>query len=403
MTPAEARERILAAIPLLAAETVPIRQALGRVAAADLVARLTHPPAPVSAMDGYALRSGDLGPLPLRLRKIGVSRAGERFSGTPGPGECVRIFTGAVVPQGCDVIALQEDAEEDGEVVVLRETAPRGRFIRAAGLDYSAGQLMVPAGRALTARDIGLLASSGHGEVSVRRRPKVAILSTGDELVAPGVDPGPDQIVSSNGAALAATVQSWGAEALDVGIAADRIESLAQAADRAAGADILVTSGGASAGDHDLVQAGFAERGFVTDFWRIAMRPGKPLMFGRIGQMPVLGFPGNPVSVLVCAVLFLRPVLRKMTGMADVGPRFERARLASPLGENDMREEYGRGRLEQDADGALLVHPFDAQDSSMQKLLTQADCLYRRPARAPAAPAGEPIEVIRLDHAEGGF
>ena len=399
----DARARILAAIPVLAAETVPIAQAHGRVAAEDLAARLSHPPGAVSAMDGYALRSADAGETPLRLRRIGTSRAGARFHGSLGAGECVRIFTGAVVPGGADVIALQEDAEEFGDQVILREVGPPGRFIRRAGMDFSVGQTLVAAGRALTARDIGLLASSGHGEIPVRRRPKVAILSTGDELVAPGAIPGPDQIVGSNGIALAAAVRSWGAEPVEIGIASDETGAIAAAADQARGADMLITSGGASVGDHDLVQAGFAERDFKTDFWRIAMRPGKPLMFGRIGDLPVLGVPGNPVSALVCAMLFLRPAIRKMLGLAGVEPEFERARLTVAMGANDKREEYGRGRLGRGADGALEVTPFSAQDSAMQKLLAHADCLIRRAPHAPAAGVGEAVEVIRLDVVEGGF
>ena len=399
----EARARILSAIRAVEVEIVPIGQAHGRVAGADLAARLNHPPDPVSAMDGYALRAEDARTIPARLRKIGVSRAGERFKGQLTPGTCIRIFTGAVVPEGADMIALQEDSEESGDEVVIGEVPPRGRYIRKAGMDFSVGQLLVPAGRAITARDLGLLASSGHGEVPVRRRPRVAILSTGDELVPPGAVPGPDQIVGSNGIALAAAVQSWGAEAIEIGIASDETQAIAEAADRARGADILITSGGASVGDHDLMQAGIAARGFRPDFWRIAMRPGKPLMFGRIGELPVLGVPGNPVSALVCAMLFLRPALRTMLGMAETQPQFERARLTVAMGENDRREEYGRGRLERGADGALMVAPFSAQDSAMQALLAHADCLIRRAPHAPASAAGDEVEVIRLDLTEGGF
>ena len=399
----DARSRILAEISALELETVPIGQARGRVAGQDIAALLSHPPVPVSAMDGYGLSSADVGEFPLRLRKIGESKAGESFHGQMARGACVRIFTGAAVPEGVDVIALQEDAEEaDGEVVI-REAPPPGQFIRRAGLDFSTGQTLVRQGKLLTARDLGLLASSGHGQVQVRRRPRVAILSTGDELVPPGVAPGPDQIVGSNGLALAAAVESWGAEAIDLGIAADRIDAIAQAADRAAGADILVTSGGASAGDHDLVHAGIAQRGFVQSFWRIAMRPGKPLMFGRIGPLPVLGVPGNPVSALVCAMLFLKPVLNKMYGMASTELEFEPAVLGAAMGANDRREEYSRARLKRGPDGRLVAWPFSAQDSAMQMALAEAGALIRRPPFAPPAAAGDEVEIIRLDVAASGF
>ena len=399
----EARARVLAEIPLLEAQTIPVDQARGRVAAADMVARLSHPPVPVSAMDGYALRASDVEGFPARLRKIGVSRAGARFQGTLTPGACVRIFTGAAVPEGADIIALQEDAEEDGSEVLIREAPPKGQFIRRAGLDFSTGQVLVRQGQVLTARDLGLLASSGHGEVAVRRRPRVAILSTGDELVAPGADPGPDQIVCSNGVALGAAVASWGAEVVDLGIAVDEAEAIAEAADRAAGADILITSGGASFGDHDLIQAGVAQRGYVSGFWRIAMRPGKPLMFGKIGALPLLGVPGNPVSALICAMLFVRPALNKMLGSDALAPVFDKARLGSAMGANDKREEYARARLERAADGGLIAWPFSAQDSAMQRALAEADALIRRKPLAAAAPEGAEVEIIRLDTTEGGF
>lgn len=399
----EARARVLADIPLLELETIPIDQARGRVAGEDIAARLSHPPVPVSAMDGYALRSQDAGQLPVRVRRIGESRAGARFEGALTAGACVRIFTGAAVPEGADLIALQEDATVEGEVVTITELPAKGQYIRPAGLDFSTGQTVVPKGKSLTARDLGLLASSGHGEVAVRRRPRVAILSTGDELVPPGALPGPDQIVCSNGLALAAAVASWGAEAIDLGIAADQIGAIAEAADRAMAADILITSGGASVGDHDLVQAGISERGFVSNFWQIAMRPGKPLMFGQIGPLPVLGVPGNPVSAMVCAMLFLRPVLRKMLGLSPVEPVFETAVLGAAMKANDKREEYARARLERTADGGLVALPFSAQDSAMQMALAKADALIRRPPHAPAAPQGSEVEIIRLDGEGGGF
>jgi molybdopterin molybdotransferase len=398
---AEARARILSALPEAEAETIPIGKAHGRVAAEDLVARLTYPPAAVSAMDGYALRRDDVGEAPAKLRKIGVSRAGERFQGTLAPGACVRIFTGAILPEGADVVALQEDAEEIGDEVVLREVPAKGRHIRAEGLDFTTGQVLVPQGRAISARAVGLLAAAGVGQARVGRRPKVAILSTGDELVPPGMDPGPDQIVSSNGVALAAAIESWGGEALDLGIAEDDLGAIADAVDRAQGADLLVTSGGASVGDHDLVQAAFAKRGFELEFWRIAMRPGKPLMFGKLGRTPVLGLPGNPVSAMVCAALFLKPAIRRILGMSEVEPRFEPARLGQPMRQNDKREDYIRGRLEHGPDGVAVAYPFGVQDSAMQRVLADARCLIRRLPNAPAAAEGDMVEIVRLN--QGGF
>src|SRR5262245_11158177 len=274
----EARARVVAAMPLLESEPVDLKHARGRVTAEDVRAGRDHPAAAISAMDGYALRLADVTKLPVRLRKIGVSRAGAHFDSPLLPGCCVRIFTGATVPAGADTIALQEDASEDGQEVEIRSVGRVSQHIRAAGLDFAAGQVCVARGRALTARDIGVIASCGYTQVIVRRTPRVGVLSTGDELVELGVPPGPDQIIGSNSPALTAALASWGAEAADLGIVADRADVIADAVDRAAGADILVITGGASVGEHDLVRSGVALRGFVVDFWRITMRPGKPLM-----------------------------------------------------------------------------------------------------------------------------
>lgn len=394
---AEARARILAALPPLGCETVALAVAHGRVAGEDLAARRSHPLSAVSAMDGYALHPADAGPAPLLLRRIGASRAGERFAGRVEPGTCVRIFTGAALPAGADRIALQEDASERDGLVEILGVPDAGRHVRAAGLDFKEGELCVPAGRLLSARDIGLLAACGHGQVPVRRKPRIAILSTGDELAEPGAVPGPDQIPASNGLALAAAVAAWGGEALDLGIAPDETGAIAAAAERARDADLLVTTGGASVGEHDLVQAGMKTRGFALDFWRIAMRPGKPLLFGRMGELPVLCLPGNPVSALVCALLFLRPAINRMLGLPAVGPQFEPALLGAPLKANDKREDYIRARLERAADGALTVQALSTQDSSMLRALARADALIRRPPFAPAADAGETVEVIRFD------
>jgi molybdopterin molybdotransferase len=399
----EARARIIAAMPLLAPETVVLGAALGRSSIEDLHARVSHPPMPVSAMDGYALRSGDARAFPVRLRKLGVSRAGARFDGSLEPGSCVRVFTGAMVPDGADMIALQEDATEDGDCVIVREAGRAGQHIRRAGLDFGVGDLCVARGRALTARDLGLLAACGHTHVAVRRRPRIAILSTGDELVAPGAPIGPDQIVGSNGVALAAAVQAWGADAVDLGIVADRIDAIAQAVDRAAGADLLVTTGGASVGDHDLVRPGAASRGLVTDFWRIAMRPGKPLMFGRIGSLPLLGMPGNPVSALVCALLFLKPAIAAMSGDVQQAPVFEQAILGKPMAANDKREDYVRARIVAGDGQQLTADPFPTQDSGMLLTLARADGLIRRRPFAPAAKPGELVDVIRFGSEAGLF
>lgn len=392
----EAQARILAVLRLMPVEVVPLPQAYGRVCAADIKARLDNPPTPVSAMDGYACRSADVKSLPSRLRKVGVSRAGEHFPGGLTAGCCVRIFTGATVPDGADIIALQEDATETGDAVEIREVPRIGQHIRRAGLNFVTGQVCVEVGRVLTARDIGLLASSGNARIAVRRKPRVTLLSTGDELVKPGVDPGSDQIVASNGVALAAAVEGWGGIPIDLGIAPDQTDAIAAAIDQARESDLLVTTGGASVGDHDLVQASLAQRGFSSSFWRIAMRPGKPLMFGRLDALPVLTMPGNPVSALVCALLFLRPALRAMFGMTPAVPPFDKAVLGAAMPENDKREDYVRGTLEHRG-GEMVVRPFPTQDSSMLLALARADVLIQRPSFAPPAKEGEDVHIIRLE------
>jgi molybdopterin molybdotransferase len=393
----DAQARLLAGLPLMPPETVSLDCAYGRVSSDDIKAILTYPPVPLSAMDGYACRSADTTRLPVCLRQIGVSRAGERFEGTLQAGTCVRVFTGGMVPEGADTVAIQEDTADAGGMIEIREVAKQGVFIRRAGLHFAAGDLCVRKGRALTARDIGILAASGHSEVSVRQRPSVAILSTGDELVAPGTTPGADQIIGSNSFSLAAAVSGWGGTSLDLGIAPDRIDAIAAAAERARQADILVTTGGASVGEYDLVQASLKTLGFVADFSGIAMRPGKPLIFGYLGDVPVLAMPGNPVSALVCALLFVRPALRAMQGLKPAVVPFERATLADAMQANDAREDYVRAQIEAGADGKVLVRPFETQDGSMLMTLARADALIKRAAFAPAIQKGAEVEVIRLD------
>ena len=398
---ADALARILAAIPSpVEAETVAVQSAAGRTLAADLAATRTQPPFPASAMDGYAVRAADIATVPASLRLIGTSAAGHGFSGTLGPGEAVRIFTGAPVPAGADAILIQENAEADGETVTAREPVAAGRFLRRAGLDFREGDTLLRAGETLDARRLALAASAGHAALPVRRRPRLAVLATGDELVRPGERPEWDQIVASNGLALAALGQEAGAETIDLGIAADDIGALRDAVGRArtAGADLLVTLGGASVGDHDLVQAALGAEGMEFGFWRVALRPGKPLMHGRLGPMLVIGLPGNPVSSIVCGLLFVVPALRALLGDARAGEdRSEPALLGRDMPENDARQDYLRARLETGPDRLPVVHPETRQDSSMLSVLGASEALLIRPPHAPPARAGDPCRIIRLD------
>src|SRR5499427_3185108 len=360
----EACSRIVEAVRPLSVLRIGLGSALGRALAEDIVASRAHPPAAVAAMDGYALRSADALSLPVKLKKVGTSRAGARFEGKVSAGNCVRIFTGATLPDGADTIALQEDASELGDDVEIARVPEPGRHIRPVGTSYSAGQLCLAKGRVLTARDIGVIASCGYAHVSVRRKPRVAILATGDELVDPGGSPGPDQIFGSNNAAIAAAVAAWGGEPIDVGIAPDRIEAIAGAVNSAIGADLLVTTGGASVGEYDLVQNALATRGFTPGFWKAAMRPGKPVIFGKIGEMPVLGLSGNPVSALVSALMFLRPAIRVMLGLPAKQTVFEQAVLGAAMPDNQLREDYVRAHIERGPDGKLIALPFSMQDSA---------------------------------------
>ncbi|MCA3248732.1 MAG: molybdopterin molybdotransferase MoeA [Azospirillum sp.] len=392
----EAQSRILAALSPVGAETVGLDRADGRTLAADVTAALTQPPAPVSAMDGYAVRAADLAALPATLTRIGQAPAGHPFAGRVDPGECVRIFTGGQVPEGADAILIQEDAEErDGKVHAKESVAP-GRYVRPAGLDFKAGDVVLRAGTVLDPRHIGLAAAANRAWLEVRRAPRVAILATGDEIVLPGSVPGPGQIVSSNGPALAAFVRRHGGEAITLPNAPDDADALRGLAKAAAGADLLVTSGGASVGEHDLIRSALGSDGLKLDFWQIAMRPGKPLMFGKLGALPLLGLPGNPVSNLVCATLFLGPMLAALLGRPDPLPKPEAAILGRDLPPNDAREDYLRATLARAADGAWIATPFEKQDSSMISVVARADALAIRPPRAPAAQKGEPIRILRF-------
>jgi len=392
----EAQRRVRAAFQPLGSEQVSLTEALGRVLALDVAARVTQPPAAVSAMDGYAVRAADVALVPARLRIVGYAPAGAADPGRVGAGEAVRIFTGGPLPAGADAIVIQEDTAAEGDHVVVNEAAPAGHYVRPAGLDFAAGDIGLAAGRLLTARDIGLAAAMNVPWLRVRRRPRVAILATGDELAMPGEPVGPNRIVSSNGPALAAFVAACGGTPSLLGIAADDRAALQRMAAEAAGADLLITSGGASVGDHDLIQQALGERGLELDFWQIAMRPGKPLIFGRIGPTPLLGLPGNPVSSLVCATIFLRPALDVMLGRAEPERPPATARLGADLEANDSRQDYLRARLTYDDAGRAIATPFTRQDSSMLSHLAHADCLIVRPPRAAAAAIGATVEIVLL-------
>jgi molybdopterin molybdotransferase len=392
----EARERILAALHPTPAEIVALANAWGRVTATPVISRLTQPPADVSAMDGYALRAAD-GTLGATLEVIGAAPAGHPFVGSVGPGQAVRIFTGSVVPQGADAILLQEDATAAGTSVTINEAVAAGRHIRRAGQDFSAGDAVVPAGRRLTARDIGLAAAANHPWLTTHRRPRVAILATGDEIAMPG-EPIPEGgIVSSNSHALAALVRAAGGEPVVLPVASDTREAVAAVADAVHGMDMLVTTGGASVGDHDLVIEGLQSRGMELDFWQIAMRPGKPLLFGKLGPIAVLGLPGNPVSALVCSILFLLPALSRMSGLPAGPPPTIQAFAGAALRPNDHRADHLRATVATDSRGRIVATPFPVQDSAMLRRLAHADALILRAPNAPAVAEGAEVTVIRLD------
>ena len=397
---AEARARIVGRFAPLPAEIVPLSAAAGRVLAHDVPARLTQPPMAVSAMDGYAVRAADTQAPGARLRLVGEAPAGRPFGGAVGPGETVRIFTGGPVPAGADAILIQENAERDGDSVTVAGPVAEGRYIRPAGLDFSEGEILLPAGRVLRPRDIGLAAAVNAPWLPVVRKPVVAVLATGDEIVLPGDPVGPGQIVSSNSWALAAFVERNGGTAQNLGIAGDDPAALQAAVRSMDRADLLVTTGGASVGEHDLIQSALGDIGLEVDFWKIAMRPGKPLIFGALeqesGSTPFLGLPGNPVSALVCALMFMAPVLQRMLGRPADGPPTETAILGADLAANDEREDYLRATLSMDDAGRAVATPFAKQDSSMLSRLAAADALIVRPPHAALAAAGDNVAIIPL-------
>lgn len=384
---------ILDRVTPLPAEDVPVGEAHGRVLAAPLKALRTQPPADVSSMDGYAVRSTDLA-APATLKLTGESAAGRPYAGEVKPGETVRIFTGALLPPGADTVVVQEEAKADGTAISL-PAARAGQFVRRRGLDFTEGKIAFEAGRRLSARAIGLAAAMDHARLAVVRRPRVAIVATGDELALPGAGGDPNRIVASNPVALAALLRQEQALVTDLGIAPDRLDAIASSIRLArADADVLVTLGGASVGDHDLTVPALKAEGIEVGFHRVALRPGRPLLFGQAGTLRVLGLPGNPVSTFVCGYLFLVPLLRKLQGRRDFAPAPIPAILGAGMKQNDQRQDYLRAKIVRDAGGRLVASPHERQDSSMQALLVESDGLLIRKPDAPAAKAGDPCEVM---------
>jgi molybdopterin molybdotransferase len=392
----EAQAKVVEGLKPLAAEPVSLGGALGRVLAADVAALRTQPPTDMSAMDGYAVRAQDVATLPATLKVVGSIAAGATFSGSVGKGEAVRIFTGAPVPKGANTIVIQENTKAEGDVVrVVDGAAPAGRHIRRAGLDFKKGDKLFKAGHRLAARDLSLIAAMNHATVSCVRPPRVGILATGDELMPPGSELGPAQIVGSSSFGLSASVLEWGGTVRDIGIARDTINDIKMKASVADGCDVFVTLGGASVGDHDLIQKALTPELKVA-FWKIAMRPGKPLIFGRFNSIPFLGLPGNPVSAMVCALLYLKPMIFRLSGASDSPWRFTQARLANALTANDQRQDYVRCHIVAQPDGSEVVEAFPVQDSSMLRTYAFADGLIVRPPGDPAKTAGDVVSVLHL-------
>jgi molybdopterin molybdotransferase len=394
----EALARILDGVELLDTETVDIADAALRVLGEDAHARLTQPPFDASSMDGFALRAADIPELPATLRLIGEAAAGHGFDGAVGPGEAVRIFTGGPVPEGADTVVMQENATLDGETVTIKEGVEKGAAVRPRGQDFSEGERLLPAGKRLNARDLLLAASANHASLPVRRKPRVAILATGDELVPPGEMPRADQIISSVPTGLGAMLEAAGAQPERLGIAADTRESLDAHLARADDADILLTIGGASVGEHDLVRPALMDAGFEIGFWRIAMRPGKPLMFGTRGKTRVIGLPGNPVSAMICTRVFALPLIDALLGAQTGSQAMRHAMLDHALEPNGRRKHYMRARMHIDPDtGVAKVAALPSQDSALMAALARADCLIVREPNAPATRPGDKVEIVPLD------
>ncbi len=393
----KALDRVLAGAERLGDEVITVYDALGRTLAKPVMAERTQPPFASSSMDGYAVIAADA-TLGAELDVIGEASAGHLFPGHLKPGETVRIFTGGAVPNGADSVLVQENTARSGTRIHVREGAKAGQHIRRAGLDFKAGDLLIQTGTALSARALTLAAATGHLRLQVARRPRVAILATGDELVGLDAVPGPAQITASNSYMMRSVIAASGGDVVDLGIARDNLEEIQSAIRKAlkGDADVLVTTGGASVGEYDLVQDALRNEGMRLEFWRIAMRPGRPIMYGHIDNMRVLGLPGNPVSAYTGAMVFLVPLLRALQGRSDVQHALEHAVLGADLAANEWRADYMRARLSPRDDGPSIATPFPRQDSSMMRILAEADCLIVRPADDPARKAGDPCRIIRL-------
>lgn len=385
----EARALLMDLVSPLETEEVPLAEAAGRVLVKDAVARRRQPPFSASAMDGYAVKAPEVEQHAM-FKVIGESAAGHRFDGTAGAGQAVRIFTGAPVPQGADFVVIQEDVSRSGDLITITNEPGDNHNIRPAGGDFEDGQT-VSAPRVLTPADIALLAAMNIPAVTVTRRPDIALISTGDELVMPGEDPGPDQIIASNTFGLKAMLEAAGARARILPIARDTESSLKMAFSLAGGADLAVTIGGASVGDHDLVGKVAADLGMERSFYKVAMRPGKPLMAGRLNSGAMVGLPGNPVSAMVCGALFLVPMVKSMLGLGAEAAEPLNATLAGPVTKNGPRQHYMRARIE----GGRLT-AFDNQDSSLLTVLAAANALLIRPPHDPARAAGETVRYLPL-------
>ncbi len=402
LTVDDALSAILALLPKTDIKTLPIEDSLGYRLADDLRASLTLPPQPVSAMDGYAVRQSDVVDLPAKLTRIAESAAGHPWHGQIKPGEAVRVFTGAAIPDGADTIVIQEDvdpvAEENGVTIIVRDAEKAGRYIRPAGLDVTAGSVILEAGTLLSARAIGLAVAAGSTTVKVHDRPRVAVLSTGDELVAPGEIPSAGQIISSNASFLCAFVESCGAIPVNLGIARDRPGAMLDAVRSSSRPDLVVTTGGASVGNHDYIvsdlNSAAAQGQSALNFWKIAMRPGKPLISGYVDNIPLIGLPGNPVSTAICALIFLGPAIAKMCGGRTTQTQFL-VPLASDMDQNDQRQDYIRARLEETPDGQI-VRPAPRQDSSMMSVLAKSNALIVRPPFDPPRMAGDRVTVLPI-------